>query len=43
MIAAFNKVYPGKKSKYNKLKNEFAGFNEQGCPINGKFPPSNLP
>ncbi|MFT4517927.1 MAG: hypothetical protein ACI9JM_000304 [Halioglobus sp.] len=42
VIAAFNAVYPGSKGEYNALKNQFAGFNEQGCPINGKEFPSNL-
>jgi hypothetical protein len=34
VISAFNDVYPGSKEEYNALKNEFAGFNEQGCPLN---------
>lgn len=42
VIDAFNEVYPGSKSDYNGLKYEFENFNEQGCPINGKYPPSNL-
>ena len=33
VIDAFNAVYPGSKADYTALKNEFAGFNEQGCPL----------
>jgi hypothetical protein len=33
VIDAFNAVFPGTKEEYNDLKNEFAGFNEQDCPI----------
>jgi hypothetical protein len=36
VISAFNDVYPGSKEEYNALKNEFAGFNEQGCPLNNR-------
>ena len=32
VISAFNAVYPG--GDYEALKNRFAGFNEQGCPLN---------
>lgn len=42
VINAFNEVYPGNKRDYNHLKREFSYLNEQGCPINGKYPPSNL-
>jgi hypothetical protein len=42
VINAFNEVYPGNKRAYNRLKREFSYLNEQGCPINGKYPPSNL-
>jgi uncharacterized repeat protein (TIGR01451 family) len=42
VIDAFNEVYPGSRRDYNGLKNEFERLNEQGCPINGKSPPSNL-
>lgn len=31
VIAKFNAVFPG--GNYEALKNEFAGFNEQGCPL----------
>ena len=31
VISAFNAVFPG--GDYETLKNRFAGFNEQGCPI----------
>jgi hypothetical protein len=31
VIAAFNAVFPG--GDYEDLKNEFEGFNEQGCPL----------
>ncbi|MBT8121731.1 MAG: hypothetical protein KJO10_04265, partial [Gammaproteobacteria bacterium] len=41
VINAFNAVHPGSNDDYNDLKNEFSGLNEQGCPINGKYPPSN--
>ncbi len=34
VIEAFNSVYPGSKKEYEALKNEFAGLNEQGCPLN---------
>ena len=34
VITAFNDVYEGTRAEYNALKNEFAGFNEQGCPLN---------
>jgi uncharacterized repeat protein (TIGR01451 family) len=34
VIARFNAIYPGTTTKYETLKNEFAGFNEQGCPLN---------
>jgi hypothetical protein len=32
VIADFNAVFPG--GDYETLKNEFQGFNEQGCPLN---------
>ena len=31
---AFNAVFPGSRSEYGDLKDEFADFNEQGCPLN---------
>ncbi len=34
VIAAFNDVHPGTKPEYNDLKNQFAGMNELGCPLN---------
>ncbi len=34
VIGSFNAVYPGTKQQYNTQKNSFAGFNEQGCPLN---------
>ena len=35
VIDAFNAIHPGaSKQEYNALKDEFAGFNEQGCPLN---------
>jgi uncharacterized repeat protein (TIGR01451 family) len=34
VIDMFNAVFPGSKSNYNRLKNYFEGFNEQGCPLN---------
>ena len=34
VIQNFNSVYPGSKKEYEALKNEFAGLNEQGCPLN---------
>ena len=40
VIDAFNAVYPGDKSDYTALKNEFADDNELGCPINGKTAPA---
>jgi len=39
VIVAFNEVFPGSKSEYTALKNEFAYDNERGCPINGKSAP----
>lgn len=33
VIDAFNDVYPGTKSDYNHLKDQFEGFNEAGCPL----------
>jgi hypothetical protein len=32
VISLFNAAYPG--GDYEALKNRFAGFNEQGCPLN---------
>jgi len=34
VIAGFNNVYPGTKNAYTTQKDIFAGFNEQGCPLN---------
>lgn len=34
VINQFNSVYPGTTSAYETLKNTFAGYNEQGCPLN---------
>lgn len=34
VIDAFNGVYPGTKQGYNALKDQLAGLNEQGCPLN---------
>lgn len=34
VIASFDDVYPGTKSEYETLKNQFAGENERGCPLN---------
>lgn len=34
VIDGFNAVYPGSKKEYNTLKDQFEGFNEQGCPLN---------
>ena len=34
VINSFNQVFPGTKSAYNTLKNNFESFNEQGCPLN---------
>ena len=33
VIDAFNAAYPGSRNDYNRLKNRFEGFNEQGCPL----------
>ncbi len=33
VIAGFNGVFPGTKSDYNTLKNQYAAANEQGCPL----------
>jgi hypothetical protein len=33
VIESFNAVYPGSKSDYNSLKNDFESSNEQGCPL----------
>ena len=41
VINAFNSVFPGSKAEYTAQKDIFADFNENGCPINGKSPPSN--
>jgi hypothetical protein len=32
--ASFNDVYPGTKTEYETLKNQFAAQNERGCPLN---------
>ena len=34
VIDEFNAVYPSTKPVYEVLKDEYAGFNEQGCPLN---------
>lgn len=34
VIAGFNNTFPGSKNQYNTQKDIFAGFNEQGCPLN---------
>lgn len=34
VISAFNGVFPGTKSQYNALKDQFAGLNERLCPLN---------
>ena len=34
VIAAFNAAWPGTKNQLNAAKDVFAGFNEQGCPLN---------
>jgi len=34
VIDAFNNVYPGSDDDYESLKDQFANFNEQGCPLN---------
>jgi hypothetical protein len=34
VISSFNAVYPGTKSDYETLKDQFAGENERGCPLN---------
>jgi len=34
VVNEFNAVYPGSDKSYNKQKERFAGFNEQGCPLN---------
>ncbi|HXI19885.1 MAG TPA: hypothetical protein VNH46_02295 [Gemmatimonadales bacterium] len=34
VIDQFNAVYPGSKGAYETLKDQFAGFNEQSCPLN---------
>lgn len=34
VIASFDAVYPGTKGDYETLKNQFAGENERGCPLN---------
>jgi hypothetical protein len=33
VINAFNDAYPGSRNDYNRLKNRFEAFNEQGCPL----------
>ncbi|MBI5742197.1 MAG: DUF4215 domain-containing protein [Nitrospirae bacterium] len=35
VISMFNAAYPGTDDGYESLKNIFATFNEQGCPLNG--------
>jgi hypothetical protein len=43
VIAAFNAAYLSSDAdEIEDQKDVFEGFNEQGCPINGKSPPSNL-
>lgn len=34
VVNAFNAAYPGTDRAYNQLKEQFAGYNEQGCPLN---------
>lgn len=34
VINEFNAVFPGTDREYNAQKDRFAGFNEQGCPLN---------
>lgn len=34
VISSFNAVYPGTKSDYEALKNQFERENERGCPLN---------
>ncbi len=34
VIHSFNQVFPGEKGSYETLKDDFAAFNEQGCPLN---------
>ncbi len=34
VIQLFNDLYPSTTTEYNKLKDYFAKFNEQGCPLN---------
>ena len=34
VISSFNSVFPGTKSQYNTLKDQFAGLNERLCPLN---------
>ena len=34
VIQSFNSVYPGTKSEYNQLKDEFEAHNTIGCPLN---------
>ncbi len=34
VIQLFNNLYPASGSEYNKLKDYFQKFNEQGCPLN---------
>ena len=34
VISSFNAAYPGSATSYETLKNVFAGYNEQGCPLN---------
>jgi hypothetical protein len=34
VISSFNAAYPGSSTNYETLKNVFARYNEQGCPLN---------
>jgi hypothetical protein len=34
VISGFNSVWGGTKNQLNAQKDIFAGFNEQGCPLN---------
>jgi hypothetical protein len=34
VIEAFDDVFPGSKSEYESLKDDFAAENEQDCPLN---------
>lgn len=40
VISAFNAVYPGPDTSYERLKNIFEDYNEQGCPLNRGIAPA---